>query len=297
MAGPGTSTWMPAYFAINAYSTRSNLGYASAAAVIMLLITVGDLPAAGAAHRLAGAPARGGRRMSAALAYETSPRPRAPARRASIRAGSRRIRGASIAILVFLAMCAAFVSIPLYVVIVTSFKTMDQIALGEIFSLPTTWTLEALVEGVGRGLLGHDAARASSDGFFNSLAILFPSLFLSIALSSVTGYALALWNVRWAGTFLFVLFMCAFVPFQIIMIPLVVLTASIGIYGTHLGDRHRPRRAGDAAADADLPQFLQGHAARDHQRRDHGFRLLLAHLRRDHPADVRQHHDRRADPA
>ncbi|MER8550854.1 sugar ABC transporter permease [Mesorhizobium sp. M0976] len=37
--GPGTSTWTPAYFVINAYSTRSNIGYASASAVIMLLIT------------------------------------------------------------------------------------------------------------------------------------------------------------------------------------------------------------------------------------------------------------------
>lgn len=38
--GPGTSTWTPAYYAINAYSTRSNIGFASAAAVIMLLITL-----------------------------------------------------------------------------------------------------------------------------------------------------------------------------------------------------------------------------------------------------------------
>lgn len=38
--GPGTSTWTPAYFAINAYSTRSNIGFASAAAVIMLVITL-----------------------------------------------------------------------------------------------------------------------------------------------------------------------------------------------------------------------------------------------------------------
>ncbi len=38
--GPGTSTWTPAYFAINAYSTRGNIGYASAAATIMLLITL-----------------------------------------------------------------------------------------------------------------------------------------------------------------------------------------------------------------------------------------------------------------
>jgi glucose/mannose transport system permease protein len=37
--GPGTSTWTPAYFVINAYSTRGNISYASAAAVIMLLLT------------------------------------------------------------------------------------------------------------------------------------------------------------------------------------------------------------------------------------------------------------------
>ena len=69
-------------------------------------------------------------------------------------------------------------------------------------------------------------------GFFTSVKILFPSLVLSIGLSAVTGYALALWNVRWAGTFLFILFICAFVPLQIIMIPLIVVVASMGIYGT-----------------------------------------------------------------
>ncbi|QYO75522.1 carbohydrate ABC transporter permease [Devosia salina] len=37
--GPGQSTWVPAYFTINALSAKSNLGYASAAAVMMLAIT------------------------------------------------------------------------------------------------------------------------------------------------------------------------------------------------------------------------------------------------------------------
>lgn len=37
--GPGQATWVPGYFTINAYWARSNLAYASAAAVIMLLIT------------------------------------------------------------------------------------------------------------------------------------------------------------------------------------------------------------------------------------------------------------------
>ncbi len=38
--GPGQSTWMPALFTINAYSAKSNIAYASAAAVMMLLITL-----------------------------------------------------------------------------------------------------------------------------------------------------------------------------------------------------------------------------------------------------------------
>jgi glucose/mannose transport system permease protein len=37
--GPGQATWVPAYFTINAYWVKSNLAYASAAAVIMLGIT------------------------------------------------------------------------------------------------------------------------------------------------------------------------------------------------------------------------------------------------------------------
>jgi glucose/mannose transport system permease protein len=128
-------------------------------------------------------------------------------------------------------MCAAFVSLPLYVVIVTSFKTMDQIALGEIFALPTTWTLEPWRHAWSEVCAGM-TCEGVSHGFWTSLKILFPSLLFSIGVSAVTGYALALWKIRWAGTFLFVLFLCAFVPFQIIMIPLVVLISSLGLFGT-----------------------------------------------------------------
>jgi glucose/mannose transport system permease protein len=38
--GPGQSTWVPAYYTINAMSAKGNLGLASAAATLMLLITL-----------------------------------------------------------------------------------------------------------------------------------------------------------------------------------------------------------------------------------------------------------------
>ena len=146
----------------------------------------------------------------------------------------RRIKGSSIAILVFLTMCAFFFCVPLYVLIVTAFKTMDQIRVGEIFSLPQVWSLAAWWEAWDTACSGI-TCEGIKVGFLNSLMILFPSLVLSIALSAVTGYALALWNVKWAGTFLFILFMSAFVPFQIIMIPLIILTGQLKVYGTVWG--------------------------------------------------------------
>ncbi|WP_026791101.1 carbohydrate ABC transporter permease [Pleomorphomonas oryzae] len=143
----------------------------------------------------------------------------------------KRIKGRSIAVLVFLTMAALFFSIPLYVLVTTSFKTMDQIRGGAIFSLPEVWTFEAWRYAWDEACSGI-TCEGLKRGFVNSLEILFPSLIASIAISAVTGYALALWNVRWAGGFLFLLFLCAFVPFQIIMYPLIVITVKLGIYGS-----------------------------------------------------------------
>jgi glucose/mannose transport system permease protein len=144
------------------------------------------------------------------------------------------ISGRSIAVIVFLTICALFFCVPLYVVIVTSLKTMEEIRLGEIFALPSSINFEAWDQAWNHACSGIrcDGLKV---GFFNSVMILFPSLALSIGLSCVTGYALALWNVRWANTFLFILFMCAFVPFQIIMYPMIVLSAQLKVYSTLMG--------------------------------------------------------------
>ena len=143
----------------------------------------------------------------------------------------KKIKGSSIITFIFLAMIALAVLVPLYVIIVTSFKTLDQITLGRIFDLPTTWTFEGWNKAWSEVCSGMTCNGVKA-GFFTSIKILIPSIIISVGLASVTGYALALWKIKWAGGFLFVLFICAFVPFQVIMIPLVLITAKLGIYGT-----------------------------------------------------------------
>jgi len=53
----------------------------------------------------------------------------------------RRIRPHQVAIFIFLVMAALFFCVPLYMVVVTSFKSMDEVRHGEIFTLPRLWTL------------------------------------------------------------------------------------------------------------------------------------------------------------
>jgi len=146
----------------------------------------------------------------------------------------RRIKPHRVAIFVFLLMAAMFFCIPLYLIVVTSFKTMDQIRLGEALSLPTVWSLSGWRYAWSEACSGTTCGGLGT-GFLTSLKILFPSLVLSISLSIVTGYAMGVWRVRWANALLFTMFVCAFVPFQVIMFPLIKVTAALGIFGTTFG--------------------------------------------------------------
>ena len=146
----------------------------------------------------------------------------------------KKVKPHRIAIFIFLLMAAAFFCVPLYVIVVTSLKTMDQIRMGAIFSLPEVWTLEGWRYAWFEACSGTNCGGLST-GFWNSVGLLLPSLGLSVSLSIVTGYAMALWKVRWANGLLFTMFVCAFVPFQVIMFPLIKIAATMGIFGTITG--------------------------------------------------------------
>ena len=129
---------------------------------------------------------------------------------------------------------AVLFAVPLYVMIVTSLKSMDEIRLGHIFALPINPSLEAWDHAWNKAGSGLTSAGLKV-GFLNSILILIPSLFLSVAISSVCGYALACWNVKIGNVLLSLLLVCAFIPFPIIMYPLIKITAFLKIYNTSLG--------------------------------------------------------------
>ena len=124
---------------------------------------------------------------------------------------------------------AIYYLIPLYVMIVTSLKGMPEIRLGNIFSPPVEVTFDPWVKAWSQACTGLNCDGLSR-GFWNSVKITLPSVVVSIAIASVNGYALANWRFKGANLFFTILIFGAFIPYQIMIYPLVILLRDLGIY-------------------------------------------------------------------
>ncbi|MGY2436537.1 hypothetical protein ACW4FQ_25660, partial [Escherichia coli] len=81
--------------------------------------------------------------------------------------------------------CAVYL-VPLLVMLLTSFKTPDDIRSGNLLSIPDVFTLIGWVkawDGVG----GY---------FWNSVKITIPAVLISTLLGALNGYVLAMWRFR-----------------------------------------------------------------------------------------------------
>lgn len=134
----------------------------------------------------------------------------------------------------FLAISALFFLTPLYVMVVTSLKSMDEIRAGNILNLPSAFTAAAWVKAWTSACTGLNC-NGIKVGFFNSVRILVPSVIVSIAVGSLTGYALSLWRVRGADLIFGTLMVVAFIPYQVFIYPLVRIFSMAGINQTLFG--------------------------------------------------------------
>ena len=146
-------------------------------------------------------------------------------------AWKRHVTPARLGIYAFLISAAVFFLLPLYVMIVTSLKPMSEIRLGDIFALPQAPSVEAWAVAWSSACTGLNC-EGISVGFWNSMRIVVPSTILSIFVGAVNGYALSFWRVKWAGALFGVLMLGTFVPYQVVIFPLVKALAALGLFGS-----------------------------------------------------------------
>ncbi|MEY8097127.1 carbohydrate ABC transporter permease [Falsihalocynthiibacter sp. S25ZX9] len=124
--------------------------------------------------------------------------------------------------------------LPLYVMVTTSLKGMPEIRLGNIFDLPVEVTFEPWVKAWSTACTGLNCDGLSR-GFMNSVRILIPSAILSILIASVNGYALANWKFKGSEVFFTILIFGAFIPYQVMLYPIVLILKNLGLMGSLWG--------------------------------------------------------------
>lgn len=143
----------------------------------------------------------------------------------------RGLTAGRIGVYAFLLISALFFLTPLWIMVVTSLKTMNEVRQGHIMAWPDVLTFQPWIDAWANACTGLEC-HGISVGFWNSLRILIPSVLLSIALGAVTGYALSFWRVRGAGWLFGILLAGAFMPYQIFLYPLVRLFSQAGVYNS-----------------------------------------------------------------
>lgn len=123
-----------------------------------------------------------------------------------------------------------YYALPLYVMITTSLKGMPEIRMGNIFSPPVDITFEPWVKAWSTACTGLNCDGLSR-GFMNSVQILVPSVILSILIASINGYALANWKFKGSEVFFTILIFGAFIPYQVMIYPIVIILRELHLMG------------------------------------------------------------------
>lgn len=117
--------------------------------------------------------------------------------------------------------CALYL-VPLVVMLLTSFKTPDDIRAGNLLSLPDAFTL-----------VGWAKAWASVGGYFwNSVMITVPAVLISTLLGALNGYVLSMWRFRGSQLFFGALLFGCFLPFQVVLLPASFTLGKLGLANT-----------------------------------------------------------------
>ena len=135
---------------------------------------------------------------------------------------------------IILALFAFYFIFPLYVMLVTSFKTMAEIRQGNLLTLPSKFNIESWI--VAWGGRGYGAGDTYLRPFFwNSTKMVVPATIFSTFIGALTGYVLTKWRFKGDNwIFLFLLFGC-FIPYQAILLPMARTLGVLGISNSIFG--------------------------------------------------------------
>lgn len=133
-----------------------------------------------------------------------------------------------------LILFALYYLLPLYVMLSTSFKDLEQLHTGNLLTPPSRWTIEPWVKAWSTACTG-----VRCDGmqpfFWNSVKMVIPAVLISSLIGAFNGYVLTQWRFRGADALFTLLLVGCFIPFQVVLLPMAQLQGYFGLANTTTG--------------------------------------------------------------
>jgi glucose/mannose transport system permease protein len=137
---------------------------------------------------------------------------------------------------------SVFYILPVYLILLTSFKQYVDIDIYRMWQLPPLVNLPQCTnafifcfDSFYEAWFGSAAVIGMGTAFMNSVIMTIPATIISTVLGSMNGYILSKWKFKYADVvFPFILF-GMFIPYQSILIPLTLTLRAIGLYASLAG--------------------------------------------------------------
>ena len=127
-----------------------------------------------------------------------------------------------------------FYLVPLYVMLVNSFKELDEIRGGGMLNLPENFTLAPWASAWSTAQIGVQPT-GLKPYFLNSIYMVVPAVFISTIVGALNGYVLSKWTFPYHRLVFGLLLFSCFIPFQIVLIPMARVLGTFGLAGSTWG--------------------------------------------------------------
>jgi glucose/mannose transport system permease protein len=134
---------------------------------------------------------------------------------------------------VLLAFAVVFL-MPVYVMVVNSFKPLDEIRSGNLMSLPIDWTVAPWLSAWSTAQIGVQPT-GLKPYFINSFLLVVPAVVLTTLIGALNGYILTQFRFRGSNLMFAAMLFSVFIPFQIVLIPMAKTLGFLGLAGTVKG--------------------------------------------------------------
>jgi len=123
---------------------------------------------------------------------------------------------------------------PLYVMLSTSFKSLDEIRSGNLLSLPQAVSFDAWRRAWSSACTGT-TCEGLQPYFWNSIKMVIPAVAISTVVGAFNGYVFAHWRFRHSEILFTALLVGCFIPFQVVLLPMAGLLGKFGLANTTAG--------------------------------------------------------------